>query len=113
MDDRFLVGIYVGEQQQSQGSYIMTETGVKVARSLRRFPPSERCGRELLDAVGGHPWDLRWQAERGLPGHVQLDVDLDGALPRDAFAEIIHRRLRIRKAVELVKYGHTAGCEGC
>ena len=118
LDTRWQRGVFIGVISRSDEAIIATPDGIRKARSIRREPESTRYDIEFLNQVKGVPWDTN------------PDENSDGILPAGVSAEVNAeipvampvtrkeptpgaRRVYIRAAVELKKYGYTPQCPAC
>ena len=98
------------------------------ARAIKLLTGDERVDREMFHAFKGTPWCLdpskQTEAQAGLPvippRIVAEPMVARDALPPQATAaergdadDPERRQVKIRRNVELQKYGYTPGCEGC
>ena len=120
-ESRWMEGVFLGMFNKAHGAAdyaVGTPAGVEVARAIKLKPLDEAWDPELLLAVKGLPWDRKRQdARQGSAGAAPVrlpsqpvPVDLPAA---EEPAQPTHRRVYIRKQVELAKYGMTEGCHGC
>ena len=99
-----------------------TEQGVFKVRSTKRLPIAKRSNPQRLEKTKGVPWCL--VPSEAQAGSGELTTLVAGALgvPEDELPVVprpvpdregARRRIRIRRDVELVKFGYTEGCNGC
>ena len=113
---RWLYGGTAGsgwETERSGESIIGTKDGCIKVRSIRRTPDGDRWGGEEWKAMTGVPWEA-------VPGHPDRELKSRVIMPRtdiQAVPEPVEPERQVRrlyiKAREVLKYGATAGCEGC
>ena len=108
----------VGIVNRSDEAIVMTEQGVRKARSLKRLPEGATFDKESLDKARGLPWDGDKDVEevsKSLPGGIEARVlheEVPARPPVVADPPKATRRMYIRKE-DLVKYGFTLGCPAC
>jgi len=57
IQDRWMVGIYLGVNDTSDEVLVGTDVGVCLARSIKRQDPGLRGNKELMDKLIGTPWN--------------------------------------------------------
>ena len=100
VDQKWAHGIWVGKAPLTDEHLILTENGVKKARSVRRVPVDLRCAMSELKKVKGLPWN-------GAAENLQAPI-----ISQQDQGPSGHRRLYLTRAI-VQKYGATSGCSGC
>ena len=109
-------GIFLGIEDGSKVAVVGTPHGTVSARSIRRVPKEDSGDGMLFNSIRGLPWDLQLGVERQIVNRVQLDVRAavpEAQAPPPTAGEQLPRRVYIRRAVELARYGYTDQCIGC
>ena len=109
-------GIFLRIKDESERAVIGTPHGIVFARCVRRVPKDDSEDGMLVNRIQGLPWDLQPGNERERVHRVQLDVKAaipEMQAPPPTTGEQLSRRVYIRRAVELAKYGYSAKCVGC
>ena len=113
MDVRCLEGVWLGNRERSGEAIVGTKDGCIKVRSLRRKPVGQRWGSTVWKSMKGVPWEA-------VPGHPERELKSKVIMPsmdvqqppKPEEKERQVRRFYI-KARDVLKYGATAGCEGC
>ena len=117
---KFEEGIFLGLKDGSEEAAIGTPTGCVYARTVRRMTKEEAGDPVLFNSVVGSPWELKpvVGAQRRIT-HLDVQATTDAALlppPPPSATEtkaFAPRRVYMRQAVEVKKYGPTDLCPGC
>ena len=117
-DYRYLFGVYLGINAESNDCWIGTETGkIVTARSIRRVTEEEKWRAEAIEGVRGLPWDLKCEKDEVADLEVEIperaaDVpEPPPEVPATANDPEL-RRVRINKEW-IVRFGPTEKCPGC
>ena len=118
LDVRWQRGVFVGILPRSDEAIVATPDGIRKARSIRREPESTRYDLQFLNQTRGLLWELNPDggSEGVLPAGVSAEVNTDiPVAPPVTKTEQAHgaKRVYIRAAVELRKYGYTPHCPAC
>ncbi len=121
LEPRFEDGIWVGIDAEASEAVILTPTGVKLARSVKRLPEDERYSATFLNTCKGAPWDPKGKEEEdrqeeepsgsaeGKEPNTEREEEQQAPPPAP---EQRFRRSGVRPK-DIRKYGSTANCPGC
>ena len=108
-------GIFLGIKDESEIAVVGAPHGIVFARSIRRVSKEDSGDGMLFNTIRGAPWELQPRAEGGVVNRLQLDVQAaipERQAPPPTVGEQLPRRVRIRRSVELTRYGYTDRCIG-
>ena len=112
-------GVYLGIRDISGEHYVGTPEGVFVARTIRRVLPELQANKDEFEKFRGAPWAKTAEevadpaAATGISLHVAAGPLVEPDVPPPPEPAGAPRDVKIRRAVELVKFGFTQGCPGC
>ena len=114
LESEWKEGLWLGHQRSSNEMVIGTTEGVVKAYAIRRKPDDEKWDAKLIEEMKGTPQQPNPnKSSAKIPIRIKFDepssVVTDEAVPARQEGP---RRFRITIPM-LVKYGYTAGCEGC
>ena len=116
MESGYRSGIYLGLDDVTGQHIVGTKEGWGLARSLRRVVPDLQRNVEMFNEVRGAPWEAepREGAEADKV-HVAAGTKVpEGDLPAgQPTMEPQVRDIKLRRNVELKKFGFTQNCKGC
>ena len=96
-------------------------TGCHKVNNIRRMPREQWRDQELVKSLIGMPWDPTPNTERPQAlGDIPVGVALDPVVPEEELpphlriraAETVPRHVKIRREVELRRYGYSEQCLG-
>ena len=117
LSDKFEDGIFLGIKDGSEELIVGTPSGCKICRSVKRRSREDAADPVFFNSVRGTPWCLvpdDTVLEPRVPTQFDVrptNVELPPrVVPSDHSGP---RRVYIRAAVELSRYGYTLNCAGC
>ena len=116
LEPRFIDGIWAGIDAGSGESIILTPSGVRKARTVKRLPEGERYDREFLTRVKGMPWEegaIQDNEDTEIPT-VETPKAQEETRPEEQEEHSVKqkRRWKITKN-DIEAFGPTKGCLGC
>ena len=116
LSDKFEDGIFLGIKDGTEELIVETPTGCKICCSVKRRSRADAADPVFFNSVRGTPWCLVPDDAVREP-RVPMQFDVRPASvelpPRIVAADHSRpRRVYIRAAVELAKYGYTPNCAG-
>ena len=117
LSNKFEDGIFLGIENGTEELIVVTPTGCKICRSVKRRSRADAADSVFFNSVRGTPWCLVPDDAVREP-RVPMQFDVRPASvelpPRIVAADHSGpRRVYIRAAVELARYGYTPNCAGC
>ena len=117
LSDKFEDGIFLGIKDGTEELIVGTPTGCKICRSVKRRSRADAADPVFFNSVRGTPWCLvPDDAVREPRMPTQFDVRPASVELPPRIVTADHsgpRRVYIRAAVELARYGYTPNCAGC
>ena len=122
LQDKFAQGIFVGFTDKTTERVVATPDGCVKTNDIKRLGSEGDGDGPLFNAVRGQPWRLRPSLVGGDAPAMPDEPPLRAAIPVPQVPEDVRipgvrqvgpRRVYIRKAVELARYGYTSGSVGC
>ena len=117
LSDKFEDGIFLGIKDGTEELIVGTPTGCKICRSVKRRSRADAADPVFVNSVRGTPWCLvPDDAVREPRIPTQFDVRPASVELPPKIATADHsgpRRIYIREAVQLARYGYTPNCAGC
>ena len=116
LEEKFREGIWAGVLGTSKEHIILTQTGPKTARTIRRMEDDEKYDLDLLNKVVGRPLvdveedhESDTDVDKGAPLECQVK---EGEEDHHEEVQEIKRRWKITKE-DIETHGTTPGCLGC
>ena len=117
---KWVEGIFVAMIDASNEYVVATVAGCVKTNNIKRMPKEDAMDPVLFNSVKGTPWKLTPGSAPGvrqedIPIRMDIRPEVGVTLPPPLgrAAETVPRRVYIRAAVELVRYGFSADCRGC
>ena len=102
---KFHVGIYVGVGRRTGQQMIHRGNGIEYARTVLRFPESNKWDKEELAQFRATPWSLHVPKETEVAFKDAKEVE-----KMDSQGKLVIARQPYLKAADFIKYGLTKGC---
>ena len=118
LEEKFKEGIWAGVLGTSKEHIILTESGPKIARTIRRMEDDEKYDLDLLNKVVGKPIaDLEHDAQEDseVDKDASVECQVKESESEERFQEEMYetkRRWKITKE-DIDKHGIAPGCLGC
>ena len=102
---RFHTGVFVGIDRRTAQYMLYSDEGVKLARTVMRFPDANKLDKDVLSGVRASPWDLHQAKESEVvfkPKEAQAEQDFQTKVS-------LSRQVYLR-ASDFEEHGMTRGC---
>ena len=117
IDDRWLDGVWIGVDIETDEVMVGTANGVFKARSIRRKPEEDRWDKSQIKGMTGLPWKpYNHTSDDTIISRLPREIESQAQEPRELKppidVDLGPRRFRIERR-DLEKMGYTSGCPGC